>query len=222
MMKEIILTAFVLAMLFAVPGLAQEVCFVYFTADCLNCYVADSHVESVKTSSNKVVVIKYNVDDPSVNMNVLNAYKDTYQVDFNRPLVLFGMYDALRGMDDIRVGLQERVDYLLTQEGNVCPLVDGTFTDPATIDDVSLPGEPEILVIVTPKEPDANVTDNRTGEESPEEQEPQEAPLYPEPLKFIEDVEEYVKEPENFFTLMIVVFVIIFAAVGFIMYKFRG
>jgi hypothetical protein len=180
----------------------KEVCFVYFTADCPNCWIADGYVDNVRSGQDRVVVIIYNVDDPTVNMDVLNAYKEKYHVDFNRPLVLFGVYDAYRGMDDIRLGLQKRVDYLFTQNGNECPLVDGTTVAATNLDAGSLPGEPEIKEIpwegpgsdVPATEPDGEEPGNNVTE----------SPGVVSVPELFSDFGNYVSDPENLDSVIII------------------
>ncbi|MBN2042197.1 MAG: hypothetical protein JW754_00160 [Candidatus Aenigmarchaeota archaeon] len=124
----------------------NDVCFIHFTEqNCPNCLTIDAFMENMTQIYNNTMVITYDLSLPG-NEQVFNLYRQKYGIYRYLPSVLFGKYDFLISMDDIRAGLEKRIIHFTTQDGNECPMVDGTTTPPNDIGEgTDLPGEPAVI-----------------------------------------------------------------------------
>ena len=149
-MKWMSLIIPILFFLLIMPGITSQetndVCFVHFTEqDCPNCLTIDVFIQNLTQIYNNTMIITYDLSVPG-NEQVFNLYAQKYGIYRYMPAVLFGKYDFFISMDDIRAGLEKRIIYFTGQDGNECPMVDGTTSPPSDVGEGSdLPGEPAVI-----------------------------------------------------------------------------
>lgn len=146
-----------LVVVLMVPNvLAQEseVCLVYFMEnDCDDCGLIDSHIDGlINEYTTKLIAIKYNIDIGQ-NGNIFEAYRYTYDLPSQTPMVLFGKNDYLVGMYEIYQNSEIKIYDFITANGTNCPLESG-YILPSDLNPNDLPGQPEILQSEIPEDED--------------------------------------------------------------------
>lgn len=155
-MGKIILSFLVLMVLFSVfpafasaqegDGVWSDVCLVYFTGTVCgdDCGLTDTFMDGLMYEYLNLTAIKYNIDASQGNMDVFGAYRETYGLPNEVPLVLFGVGDYLLGKNDIYRNTETKILSFLNQDGTNCPL-ETRHVPPGELDPEILPGDPEIL-----------------------------------------------------------------------------
>ncbi len=150
-MGKIILSFLVLMVLFSVfPAFASaqenDVCLVYFTGTVCgdDCGLTDTFMDGLMYEYLNLIAIKYNIDASQGNMDVFGAYRETYGLPNEVPIVLFGVGDYLQGKNDIYRNTETKILSFLNQDGSNCPLESG-YAPPGEVSSIILPGDPEIL-----------------------------------------------------------------------------
>ncbi|UCC91568.1 MAG: hypothetical protein JSV39_04650 [Candidatus Aenigmatarchaeota archaeon] len=77
-------------------------------------------------------------------MDVFEAYRETYGLPNDVPLVLFGIDDYLLGKNDIYRNTETKILGFINQNGTNCPL-ETRQVPSGELDPEILPGDPEIL-----------------------------------------------------------------------------
>ncbi|MFH1237530.1 MAG: hypothetical protein V1648_03965 [Candidatus Aenigmatarchaeota archaeon] len=118
------------------------VCLVYFTSNGCGdeCRFTDTFMSGLmREYAGTLVSIIYFVDDSAQNSVVFNAYRSTYNLPANVPIVLFGKDDYLQGRSDIYEGTEKKIFDFLLANGTNCPL-DSGFVAPSQLSPGSVPG----------------------------------------------------------------------------------
>lgn len=138
-----------LVMLFLVSNVraqGNEVCLVYFTGYACgdDCGLTDTFMGGLMYEYLNLTAIKYNIDAGQGNMDVFDAYRETYGLPNNVPLVLFGENDYLLGKNDIYRNTEIKILSFLNQDGTNCPLESG-YVPPSSLNPSDLPGQAEVF-----------------------------------------------------------------------------
>lgn len=126
----------------------KKVCIVYFTGyGCGDdCGLTDTLMDGLLSEyAGNLVSITYYVDSSQENQNVFQAYKNTYGLPQNVPIVLFGKNEYFQGIDDIYKYTESKIFSFLQMNGTNCPL-DSGYIPPSQLGSVNLPGQPEVQI----------------------------------------------------------------------------
>ena len=210
-----------LAVFIMVPNvLAQEseVCLVYFMEnDCDECGLIDSHIDGlINEYTTKLIAIKYNIDIGQ-NGDIFEAYRYTYGLPSQTPMILFGKNDYLVGMYEIYQNSEKKIYDFITANGTNCPLESG-YIPPSDLKPSDLPGQAEIL--------QSEISEEEGDDESDEEDETGDVTeTTPEDIvKNIGSVIEDVVESEHFpmWILITAILIIFVVSIGVVFGKRGG
>lgn len=188
-------------------GAPENVCIVYFTnVDCANCQVTDDFIFNVIQPEFNVnfIVIEYDIYNPEDNGPIAEEYVNNYNLPNRIPLVLMGPNYFFVGMDDIRVGLRDAIDYLMIQEGNNCPLADGTTKPWEDIHVEELPGSPQVTEVPSAGAPGEMPPEDTGQKEDVEGVENKTETFIPDIGGAIQSMIKDVVESEHFYDWLIV------------------
>lgn len=192
---------------YAQEGSPENVCIVYFTnVDCANCQVTDDFIFNVIEPEYNVnfIVIEYDIYNPQENGPVADEYVNNYNLPNRIPLVLIGPDYFFVGMDDIRVGLGDAVEYLVTQEGNNCPMADGTTKPWEDIVVEELPGSPQVTEVPSDGVPGEMPPEDTEQKEDVDRGEDETETFIPDIGGAIQSMIKDVVESEHFYDWLIV------------------
>jgi len=189
-----------------------EVCIVYFTGDACgdDCKLTDSFMDGlINEYIENLLAIKYNIDLSQENKNIFEAYRRTYNLPHEVPLLLFGENDYISGMYNIFRNAEPKIYGLISTNGTNCPL-DSGYVPPGNVDPEVLPGDPEVYESDEGESPGEGEggSDSETGEEEKGEDFPVD----------LEDIERILREDQTFLVLLILVAVLI---AGFLVFLLK-
>jgi hypothetical protein len=139
----------------------KEVCLVYFVSHTCGdaCGLTDEFMSGlINEYFGRLVAIKYYIDANPESIKMFEAYRKTYNLPYDVPLVLFGKDDYLQGVEEIYNQTEKRVFDLLEMNGTNCPLESG-YVPAKELKPEVLPGSPEILI----GNMSLNEEENKTG-----------------------------------------------------------
>ncbi len=203
----------ILFFLLIAPGImsqeTNDVCFIHFTEqNCLNCLTIDEFIQNMTQIYNNTMVITYDLDVQG-NEQVFDQYRQKYGIYRYIPAILFGKYDFFISMDDIHAGLEKRIIYFTSQDGNECPMVDGTSSPPSDVGEGSdLPGEPAVIAGDQVGEiPQGNEEEDNAIPEGDNQEENEGIPVIG--MDDINNVVESITNPQDIEDYMIIAVIII-------------
>lgn len=125
---------------------AKDVCIIYFTGQSCgdDCRLTDTFMDGLiyEYRGNNLITVTYDIDAGTQNRNVFEAYRQSYSMPANLPIVLFGKDDYLYGMDDIYANTEIKIFSFLQTNGTNCPLDSGYVAPIGS--GTNLPGSPQI------------------------------------------------------------------------------
>jgi hypothetical protein len=198
-MKIFLVLFFVLIMATNVSA-QEDVCIVYFTGEACgdDCRLTDSFIDGlINEYRENLLAIKYNIDLSQENKNIFEAYRTSYNLPSEVPLVLFGENDYISGMHNIFRNTEPRVYNLISANGTNCPL-DSGYVPPSEVNPDMLPGEPEVYEGENGETPE-DVTEDLEGADEKTNETP---PVY------LENIEKVFRGDQLFLVLLILVVVL--------------
>jgi|GEM_PF-2053870 len=197
-MKMVLTLVFVLITVTNVSAQVSDVCIVYFTGDVCgdDCKLTDSFMDGlINEYTENLVAIKYNIDLSQENKNIFEAYRRTYGIPSEVPLVLFGKSDYISGMYNIFRNAEPRIYNFISANGTNCPL-DSGYVPPDEVNLDMLPGNPELYESETEEIPEED-EDGFGGEDEKKTNET--------PPVDLGDIERVFKGDQFFLVLLIIV-----------------
>jgi hypothetical protein len=199
-MKIFLILFFVLIMATNVSAQVSDVCIVYFTGESCgdDCRLTDSFMDGlINEYTENLVAIKYNIDLSQENKNIFGAYRRTYGIPSEVPLVLFGKGEYISGMYNIFRNVEPRIYNLISANGTNCPL-DSGYVPPGEVNLDMLPGDPELYESENGEIPEDGGEDLEGGDEKTNETPPVD----------LGDFEKVFKGDQLFLFLLIIVVVL--------------
>jgi hypothetical protein len=158
MIISVFLTSFAMAQ----ENETKDVCLVYFTSHGCgdDCGLTDTFMDGLMNEyRGNLISIIYYTDDSPQNRDVFEAYRMTYNLPQDTPIVLFGKDDYLQGKNNVYANTELKIFDFLQMNGTNCPL-DSGYVPPSQLNVASLPGSPQIRTSGAGQQ---NATDGQTA-----------------------------------------------------------
>ena len=129
--------------IFAQQEDAKTTCMVYFTGiGCPHCAKTDPVIFGELLNENpNLIIIEYEIYQQRLNAPLLYEYNSPYKTGLGIPLIIFNKEEHLIGDAPILKDIKEMVK---KNDGNGCPLIDGSSSDFKELDIATLPAQPKI------------------------------------------------------------------------------
>ena len=165
---------FLFAFVLLVSSSDALICGIYFTdSNSPDCQLIDEYIAGQTDLPDNLTLIVYDLANPA-NVNIgndfLNQYflSESYSFPANAPFILFDEEHHLAGIDEIKECLSLKMKTFIEYGGNPCPVLiyppendddsgdGGGVGGSPPVDNDTIPGEPEIKIIITdnPEDPD--------------------------------------------------------------------